>query len=306
MPGKQTSKAVKDFCEKFNADETTTLVLLLLANMTGALTTEEQDALVKAGYSLSGDLTAATNGPVTINKIQLRDDVAYLKTVEGESKTMFASLDTILVPSYVEEFVADVIQRPGQWGKSGPDGLMYRGHNLFDIYWDKHFNEQIIDLIKNDQELRDRNICDEKCRMFVRSLKGKAADKGKCEFAQTMIEAAEKCCEANRIKPEDITTQEVYLGYSPGTDTFHTAWDVFGSDNTGCVIVCFRIDEEGIVRHASHDEYDKYRDDLEICDASSAKFYQKNSKGPAHDKSMYECVSSIAEEKYKIIDIRLD
>ena len=137
------------------------------------------------------------------------------------------------------------------------------------------------------------------------------------EARESIRAAFKKCREIEMVKPEAITSQEVYLGYVPERDVFLSAWDVFGSHNTGSVLIEFAISEDGkILSSRSKDgDYDRDREVDEICDASDRKFYDKNpSKNDHHGpmssfgRSLYDIISgrNNAPGMPNLIDIRLD
>jgi hypothetical protein len=297
MPGKKVNQKAAEYAAAITGDSGV-FVELAVRRLSQPFTDDELKRLASAGYEKTdGDYSVFKDG-VVVTKVQVEADAdVFVALGKGKGVTAYPTLAQLLRPAHVDEFVADLKANPEKWSKAD---LFYRGHNLFNIYTSKQFNELVEGIIRNDEELRDCKKCDTCKQMFKASANEEACRK--------MIQLLEKCAEENRIPPEKITMQEVYLGYVPDQDMFVTAWDVWGSDSTGSVVIAFRIDEDGNVRHHSHDEYDRHRDVEEIYDASNLKFYEKpkQDRGPAGGRSLYECMSQSRTEGWSVVDIRLD
>lgn len=300
MPGKQVSQKAVEYSAMITNDNGA-FVELAVRRLSQPFTDEELMKLASAGYEKTdGDYSVFKDG-VVVTKVQVEADAdVFVALGKGRDVTAYPTLTPLVRPQHVSEFLAELeSDGAGKWSRAE---LMYRGSNLFEIYTSKKFNEEMTELIRNDEELRDCRKCD-KCKQMFR-------DKENDESCRKMIELLEKCAEENRIKPEQITCQEVYLGYVPDQDMFVTAWDVWGSDSTGSVVIAFRIDEEGNVRHHSHDKYDRNRNVEDIYDASNRKFYEKpkegDNRGPAARRSLYECMSHSKTDGWSVVDIRLD
>lgn len=320
MGKKQFNPRGAQFCAQIN-DSGNTLLMLMCENLAVELTVEEQDALKNGGWQIGMEMLNASKDGAILSKIKLNNhskdaaaphDFFYVYVVYDGKAHAYSSLEPLTRPAHVNKFLEELDQAvpgcsPEKWGKSGPDGLMYRGHNVFEAYTAKHFNERAAEIIKFDEEIRTLAKCDKCFHEFEQSHRD-------CKNIKELRDAMMNCKGSNRLAPDAISCQEVYLGYMPGEDLFISAWDVFGSENTGCVVIAFRINEDGLIKHdTSNGEYDRNREIDSIYDGGSRKFYEKmpasNGHGPAGPgagKSMYELISGNTYEKRKVIDIRLD
>ena len=288
------NKNAAEFCEKLNAAGISPITLEILEALNSPFTENEIRALNRAGFEVIG-ATATKNPDTRATKCKIRDFAVFLLTgAIGELTTAHWSLKQFTMPEHVAEFVKAI---------TGPDAsrlwsdakLMYRGQNLFKIYTSKDFNDQVERIIKNESDLLVREECEECVRRFEEATHGE-----KRERYASAIESLRNWRDENKITPDEITCQEVYLGYVPSQDSFFTAWDVWGSDNTGSVVISFRIAEDGSIY--SNDPYEHGRKLESIDDGCDKKFYEK----PASRKSFYEMVSGSGREDWDLIDIRLD
>ncbi len=297
MPGKKVNQRAIDFAAAINSDAAA-FVELAVRRMSQPFDEGELSKLGNAGFEKTdGDYSVHKEG-VTVTKVELDAETTVFVELGGKDRMKaYHSLEPLTRPAHVIAFLAE-LENDGS-GKWMRGELMYRGHNLFEIYTSKAFNDKIVEVIKNDEELRDCKKCDKCKQMFMASANDEACRK--------MVQLLEKCAEENRIPPEKITCQEVYLGYNAARDTFVTGWDVWGSDSTGSVLLEFRINEDGEPMHeSSNQEYDRHREIEEICDASNLKFYEKPKEGSRGNRSFYENISSGRNENWQLFDIRLD
>lgn len=240
--------------------------------------------------------------PVDVFKLKLGDAYVYVRIDsldDNDQKVrLHDSIEQALRSEKLARFAADIEATKSDWTK-----LEYRGHNLVKIYTDRSFNDLVLQIIQEDEDICIPAKC-ESCKLCEIVSRGGNQD---CQFCEDGRKAIEKCREDARIKPELIAAQEVYLGWNAQEDCFITAWDVWttGSDpiGTGCVIISFKIDDDGEIRHCEHNEYcPSYRKPDSIDDASLVKFYEKN----GIQMSMYELFSGVQNEMYRLTDIRLD
>ena len=311
MPGKKISAEASAFCDAVNQDNAE-LMETMLIRLSVEFEPDELEKLQRVGYHpVLGRNFVQKNEGVNVFKVEVKVGVVKVGVVvyvtlgpEPGKFEAYPTLDRITQAEHVAKFVEAVKRDDNGWGITGSAGLMYRGHNVFDIYVKKRFNDMVEDIIRNDDEIRMRDKCAE-CRQFHTRHDGACKNRA-------VIEALEKCAVENAVPVEEISTQEVYLGYDAAHDTFYTAWDVWGSENTGCVMIAFKINENGEVRHERSYEpggYDREREPDEITDASNLKFYavpkpDDKRHGPRQGKSMYQCVSTSTH--CELIDIRLD
>ena len=127
---------------------------------------------------------------------------------------------------HVKDFVERIGREKNGWGEKGPNGLMYRGHNVFDLYCKKENNEMMLGIIKKDPELACREQCME------------------CAGEPNANPAGRKCWEKNDegvsgVPLLDISAQECYLGYVPEEDIFLSGWDVFNKPVCGAALMAF-------------------------------------------------------------------
>ena len=198
---------------------------------------------------------------------------------------------------HVKDFVERIGREENGWGKSGPAGLLYRGHNVFDLYCKRENNELMLGIIKKDPELACRKQCME------------------CTGGPNENEAGRKCWERNSegvsgVPLLDIDAQECYLGYVPEEDMFLSGWDVFNQPVCGAALIGFRIAEDGRFIAVRDDDY---RDPPEVYDASNVSFYAKGVKKKrerdGHEylvNGLYHCMKSGTRPSFTILDIRLD
>ena len=209
---------------------------------------------------------------------------------------------------HVKDFVERIGREKNGWGEKGPNGLMYRGHNVFDLYCKKENNEMMLGIIKKDPELACREQCME------------------CAGEPNANPAGRKCWEKNDegvsgVPLLDISAQECYLGYVPEEDIFLSGWDVFNKPVCGAALMAFRITEDG---EFINPRYDYYRDLPEVYDASNVPFYatgvmkrcnrdssEYKVNGIYHRSEykvngIYHCMKSRTRPNFTVIDIRLD
>lgn len=244
---------------------------------------------------LGGDAVGRTD----LFKLRLGDGFAYVRIdalADGEQRVrLAASLELILRSDATARFQADIEATKSDWTK-----LEYRGHNLFKIYTSRQFNDLIEEIIKTDEEITNPVKCDN-CKLceIVRIGGPDVCDAGR--------EAIKKCQEEAKVDPKDIVIQEVYLGWNPVEDCFITGWDVWANGEeqitTGCVVISFKISDEGEVVHTEHSEFcPSNRRPDSIDDGSLVKFYDKSGR----QQSLYSLISGCTNEAHRVIDIRLD
>ena len=302
MPNESYRKALKA-CAEMNA-EPELLMTHAVRRMSVPFDDAEMQRLKEAGYEKTDGDHSAFKGDSVVTKVELYVGLTvFVETGPGGKLRMHPDLSGPAMPAHVREFVEELRTGAGgeKWGRTGKDGLMYRGHNLFDAYVGKEFNDAVIELIINDKELREPCKCDDRpdgCLSMADRMKASGCD------VSELRDAIEKCRAKNTIDPTQISCQEVYLGYYPRQDMFISAWDVFGSPSTGSVMIAFRVNGKGAIRHADDESY-CWPD--QIYDASNRKFYEKSpltSKGGG--KSLFELMHGNPDPKWELIDIRLD
>ena len=313
MP-KDYSKSI-ELCDKLNSRDTN-LLATLVRRLSVPFEDHQKSLLKGMGYAEVPDIYDFGRDDVNVMKVNIdASTTIYLSIAPESGIKAFHRFRALTQPAYVEEFVAAIKKENNGWGSLGTDGLMYRGHNLFGLYTAKSFNRTISELISNDEDLRVGEHCEE-CKAYreVQDMRLGCGDKVK----ELIREAFKQCRVLEMLKPEDITSQEVYLGYIPERDVFLTAWDVFGSHNTGSVLIEFAISEDGRILsvRSKEGECDRNREVDEICDGSDCKFYDKNpsknarNHGPMGDgggRSLYDMITGSGGGcGHSIIDIRLD
>ena len=304
MPGKSLNKKALAFCAAFNESGAGLLAKIVTEFNTPPVMMFDAvpgERLKAAGYTISDDGCSAVLDKKYVSCLRVNNDFSVYLVNDDGKLSVVPTVDQLTRPLHVHEFVDAIGKETNGWGEPGDKGLMYRGHNLFEIYVSDKFNRQVTELIQNDEEVRQRRCCDEQCQRFFQEMRGK------CDFSEDMKKAAEECCRKHMIPVEEISSQEVYLGYVPSHDYFVSAWDVFGSDSTGCVLVAFKIDEYGrFYDYCEHN--DEYRDPIKsVYDASDLTFYAKRKQDARHGagKSLYELITSGGNPEFSIVDIDL-
>ena len=307
MPHKKVSSNAAEFCSDINVEGTAALYERMMRSSMLQFSDSESRALDEAGWQMIArdtvdDVVTAKREQggktQTIHKLGIISDPIFVVIGEDPSEIEASpSLDRFTMSKHVSEFIAAIQKENNGWGKTGPGGLMYRGFNIFEIYVRKEFNEMLTDVIRGDDDLCEKAGC-QPCKDAFEAFR---AAHEKCD-TKDLMNAFEACCDKNRIKPEDITCQEVYLGYDPFADEFLSAWDVFGSESTGSVLLSFSVGPDGYPSEVRS-----------INDASNRKFYEKapEGRGPGSGRSLYDMMSGgrgINEGgSYRgVIDIRLD
>lgn len=309
MPPKSNNSAAAEFCSDINVAGTAALYERMMRSSMTPFSEHEIDQMKDAGWavlpsdSADGLVTAKReqDGKTqTMHKLGILVDPIFVVIGEDPSEINASpDITPFVVQDHIAKFIAAVQKENNGWGKLGEAGLMYRGHNIFEIYTNSSLNERIMEMISNCDDLRIKESCD----MCMGMQRSEFASKHPNCDVEDLLDAFGECCKKNSIKPADITSQEVYLGYSPVCDCFYSAWDVFGSENAGCVLLSFEVDDSGYVR----------LNDVE--DGSSAKFYSVPEPSPIRmpgggGRSMYELVSGgrglSSERSGDLLDIRLD
>ena len=302
------------FCDAVN-EQSGNVIPMLLRRLSTQFEQHQIDILIGLGFDTIEASLSMSKKNVLVTRVEVdASTVVYIESDGTTGKIIKAhhQFRSLTQPAYVEEFVAAIKKENNGWGSLGTDGLMYRGHNLFGLYTAKSFNRTISELISNDEDLRVGEHCEEckACRV-VQDMHLGCGDK-----AKTLIREAFKQYRAlEMLNPEDITSQEVYLGYVPERDVFLSAWDVFGSHNTGSVLIEFAISEDGRIlsTRSKEGDWDLNREVDEMCDAFDRKFYDTNpsknarNHGPMGDgggRSLYDMIGGGCG--LSIIDIRLD
>lgn len=305
MAKQKINPKAAEYCRSIN-DDGAVFVEIAVRRLSQPFDESELKRLADAGYDKTdGDYSVFKDGEV-VTKVQMEIDTCVFVQL-GPSKTIVAhpTLDPLVRPKHVTDFIAALTKQPDNgWGKTGDSGLMYRGHNVFDVYVSKDFNDAVMEIIQDDEELRQRRACDECVREM--ELKERSS---KLEGCRKMTEMIRKCAAENLIPKEEITAQEVYLGYVVEHDMFISGWDVWGSDTTGSVLIAFKIREDGKVLR--HDDTDGYRGMEDIYDASNRKFYEQPKtdaeiRTPMGKRSFFENVTMNGRPDWTVMNIRLD
>lgn len=167
MPPTKKSQKAREFCKITN--DKPDLLRWLRDNQPAPFNEEELARLAAAGFVMTEHIARHAERACSITKVELASCSIYVIT-KSDAFTAHADLDELTRPLHVQQFIDAIAKPDNGWGTPGPKGLLYRGHNVFDLYCRPQFNIDVTEIIRHDDGITVTEL-EEPCKEFVHGIK---------------------------------------------------------------------------------------------------------------------------------------